>query len=137
MRVQDIVKRVVAGGKVEDDFVEAKAVWPPGPQKVARRIAGMANTAGGSPILWIIGLDEGGHQVADLGDTDIANWWSAVEAKFTDDVAPNMRTMTIGTDHGAVVCLHFDTDRAPYVVSTDSTGGITREIPWRRLTSRV
>ncbi|MCM6772422.1 hypothetical protein NDR87_00935 [Nocardia sp. CDC159] len=131
LRVLDAVDHVLGGGTVEDDLVEAKAIWPQDPQKAARRIAGMANAAGGQSILWIIGLDEAGRQVVSQPDTDPADWWARVESKFADETAPDIHILNVATDHGRVVCLAFETDRAPFVVKTDSAGAITREVPWR------
>lgn len=113
-RVLEIVDRVVTQGrKVEDDAVEAKATWPADPHKAARRIAALANAARGDDVMWLIGLDENGHAVVPLDDTDVANWWPAVESKFADVVAPAVRTLVVPTEHGQVVCLYFETDRSP------------------------
>ncbi|WP_147471529.1 AlbA family DNA-binding domain-containing protein [Nocardia stercoris] len=130
-RVIDIVNHVVAGeGKVEDDYVEAKAMWLP-PDKVARKIAAMANAARGEPVIWIVGLDEERHRVVQVDETDPADWWAAVQRGFAHEVSPDLITINVATDHGRVVCLYFETDRAPYLVKTGSTGTATTEIPWR------
>jgi hypothetical protein len=55
LRVVDQVKK---GQPNEDRRVELKAEWIEPPEKAARQIAGHANAARGSNILWIIGLDE-------------------------------------------------------------------------------
>ena len=129
----EIVTRVVGGGRAEDDSVECKAQWPTDADKAARRIAAISNTARGDEAMWLVGLDENGHRVEPLDQTDPANWWSAVESKFADGIAPGIRIMNVPTEHGLVVCLHYETDRAPYVVNLNPNkfGGLTREVPWR------
>lgn len=78
IRVNEIVNHVIAGGKVEDDHVEAKREWPK--LDKAGQLAGMANAAGGYPILWIIGLCEGSHKIVAVDDTDPASWWQQMQA---------------------------------------------------------
>ncbi|MBL1077212.1 hypothetical protein JK358_22695 [Nocardia sp. 2] len=132
IRVNDIVNHVIAGGKVEDDYVEAKSQWPK-PEK-ARQLAAMANAAGGQPILWLIGLSEDRHLVVPLDSTDPATWWAQVRSRFAHDVCPDLSVLNVPTDHGRVVCLQFETDRAPYLVKTPG-GTATSEVPWRSGTS--
>ncbi|WP_431972531.1 hypothetical protein [Nocardia sp. bgisy134] len=130
-RALEIAERVVSGGKVEDDFVECKAEWVHDTAKAARRIAGLANAARGEGVMWLIGLDENNHQVVPLDSTDPANWWGSVESKFADGVVPSVRTLSVPTAHGLLMCLYFETDRSPYVVTANGVAGVTREVPWR------
>lgn len=132
-RVLDIVDRVVAGGRAEDDLVECKTGWVE-PLKGARRLAGQANAARGDDILWIVGLDEDGHRVVPLDATELANWWAQVERRFADGVTPDITVENVPTEQGTVVALGFGTDRSPYMVSADGSGGVDREIPWRTAT---
>lgn len=136
--VNDHVNHVVAGGKIEDEFVEAKAVWPE-PDK-AGQLGGMANAAHGHPIMWIVGVDEKEHRVVPLDETDPANWWPQMQKQFAYDVTPDLQVVNVSTDHGKVVCLRFETDRAPYFVkkpprtdksTEDKSGWITAAAPWR------
>lgn len=132
--VLDIVDTVVNGGRVEDDRVEAKREWPTDHRRAARQIAGLANAAAGEPILWIVGLDEGGHRVCDPGDAEPSNWWNQVSSRFSD-VSPDLTLLRVATPHGPVAALSMETGRTPYVVTTDGLGGVDREVPWRRGTA--
>lgn len=98
-RVFDIVDRVVAGGRAEDDLVECKSRWID-PAKAARRLAGQANAARGDDVVWIVGLDENGHRVVPLDDTDPANWWPQVQKPFADAVSPDITVVNVPTPHG-------------------------------------
>ena len=133
-RVLDIVDAVAKGGRIEDDRVEAKREWPTDHRRAARQIAGLANAAAGEPIMWIVGLDEGGHRVCDPGDVEPSNWWNQVSSRFSD-VPPDLTLLRVATPHGAVAALWMDTGRTPYVVTTDGRGGVDREVPWRRGTT--
>lgn len=130
MRVVDAVRK---GEKAEDGVVELKADWP-NPLDAARRIAGQANAAGGSPTLWLIGVDET-NGVTQRSNTDLATWWSQVSAQF-DEVAPTVTDLLVHVGAGeTVVALCFDTDRPPYVVKNPAGGKVQREVPWREGTS--
>ncbi|MBF6326480.1 hypothetical protein IU451_28690 [Nocardia cyriacigeorgica] len=128
IRVNEIVNHVIAGGKVEDDYVEAKAEWPD--INKAGQLAGLANAANGHPVLLIVGLDEDAHQVVPLDSTDAADWWPKMQKQFAFEVTPDLTVLRVPTDHGTVMCLHFETDRAPYMVKINS-GWATAAIPWR------
>jgi len=130
----DVVETVVAGGRVEDDRVEAKRQWPSDHRRAARQIAGLANAAAGEPILWIVGLDEDEHQVRNPGDVEPSNWWNQVSSRFSD-VPPDLTLLRVPMPHGPVAALWMETGRTPYVVTTDGAGGVDREVPWRRGTS--
>ncbi|MFE7723915.1 hypothetical protein ACFU44_33370 [Nocardia rhizosphaerihabitans] len=143
-RVNEIVAHVVSGGKVEDDHIELKRTWPEDDK--AGQLAGAANKAGGQPILWIIGLCEGSHQVVDLKHTDPANWWQQMQGAFAFDVAPSLTHHGFMTQHGYVVALLFETDRAPYLVKlpkvpkdpNNPASGYrwaSNAVPWREGTS--
>ncbi|WP_267616089.1 hypothetical protein [Gordonia bronchialis] len=129
--VVGLVERIVAGGGIEDDYVECKRDLPPTDhRKAARQIAGLCNAARSDNALWIIGLDEGSHRVVTPEVAELADWWPQVERCF-DGVAPDLSTLGVPTPYGPVTVLQFVTDRSPYVVTTDGKGGIDREVPWR------
>lgn len=130
VRVLTIVDHVIRGGKIEDDFVEGKARWTDA-KKTARQIAGSANAARGEPILWIVGLDEDGHRVVELDGTEPSSWWEQVKKRFADGMTPAVQFVGVPTPAGFVMVLVFETDQSPYLVTTDGTGGIEREVPWR------
>ncbi|WP_280407098.1 hypothetical protein [Nocardia brasiliensis] len=129
-RVHELVDHVVvARGKIEDEYVEAKGTWP-GPDKAAQ-LAGMANKAAGHPIIWIVGLSEDEHKVLALDDTDPAQWWPRMEKAFAYEVTPELTPLKVYTEHGPVMCLHFKTDGAPYMVKTPNSGWSEAAVPWR------
>ncbi|MFC5789567.1 helix-turn-helix domain-containing protein, partial [Agromyces tardus] len=130
IRVNEIVNHVLAGGKVEDDHVEAKGRWPD--PKNAVQLAGMANAAGGHPILWIVGLGEKNNEIVPLDDTDPNTWWMQTQAEFAFGVAPQLSVLRVVTDHGSVFALQFETDQAPFLVTTEKGGWVTAAVPWRQ-----
>ena len=86
-------------------------------------------------MLWIVGLDEDGHCVSPLTDTEHSNWWGQIRRCFAE-LAPELDTLTVPTASGdKVVALVFTTDRSPYVVTTPNAGPVHREIPWRESNS--
>lgn len=115
--------------------MEAKSAWLNDTKKAARIIAAMANAARGETILWIIGLDEDGGRIVPLDSTDPADWWQRVESGFADKTTPGMQLLQVETEHGPVVALFFETDRAPYLVTTNGHGGVSKEVPWRSATT--
>ncbi|MGW5920724.1 hypothetical protein ACWFPY_17195 [Nocardia fluminea] len=133
-KVLSLVGQVLAGAMIEDDTFELKARWPD-PKKAARRIAGMANAAAGAQIHWLIGIDEDAHAVRPLDENEVSNWWAQVQARFADSVTPSIQVLTVVTESGPVVCLSFETDRAPYLVKPDGQSAIASEVPWRSATA--
>lgn len=128
--VNDHVNHVVADrGKIEDDLVEAKSQWPT-PDK-AKQLAGMANAAHGQTLTWIVGLHEGRHEVVSFDDVELADWWPQVQSQFAHDVTPDISTLTVHTGYGKVVCVRFETDRAPYLVKNSEGGWAKAAVPWR------
>jgi hypothetical protein len=126
---RDIIERVEAGGRIEDSRVEAKREWP-NPVGAARQIAAHANAADGSPILWLIGIDEKAHLVPGADYQELANWFPAVQSQF-DDLAPALQDINVPYKGVTVVALCFETDRAPFVVTNPDGGRIGHEMPWR------
>lgn len=131
VRIIDLVDHVVSGGRCEDDLIECKREFPTEAKKAARQIAGLLNAARGSMAIWIVGLDEGAHEVVkNQGTVDPANWLPQV-TKYFRGLDPNPEVRTVITGHGLVTALLFDTERAPYVVTTDGGSGGDLEVPWR------
>lgn len=115
----------------EDSFVELKRSFPEDRRKAARQIAAICNAARGEDVLWIVGIDDKTGEIHTPASTDIQDWWPGV-AKCFDDVTPEMSHLVVSVDEGkAVVGLVFETDRAPYVVTTDGRGQAQCEVPWR------
>lgn len=134
--VHQIADLVKAGKNIEDSRVELKAAWPTEHQKIARRIAGHANAAGGEPILWIIGLDEKSKSVTGASGADLENWWPQVKSYFPNQFAPELlKDLAVPVDNTSVVALLMATDRAPYLVKNPAGGAIDAEVPWREGTS--
>lgn len=131
VRVLDVCEAVADGRQVEDDLVELKAQWPEPGRKVARQIAGHANTAGGSTILWVIGADERGRSLTSPRGVEPADWWAQTAKSFAGLAPTLLHTLVVPVRGERVVALVFETDRAPYLVTTDGQGGVDREVPWR------
>jgi len=134
LKVLEIIDKILKKQPVEDDYVELKAQWP-NPRDTARRVAAHANSSRGEPILWIIGLDEKGGEVIGAQMAEVSNWHTALQSCFDEGIAPNLdKCLNIPDPNTGrtVVALVFETDRAPYVVKSESGGPITREVPWRK-----
>ena len=116
---------------VEDSRVELKAVWPTDIARAARQIAGLANAAGGSPVLWIIGQDEKTGAVQDTSGEDVQVWWSGIVSQFDEGIAPAMQHIAVPYGGVHLTAILFETDRAPYVVKNPGGGNPQREVPWR------
>lgn len=130
--VLSIIERAQSGQPVEDFRVEMKEEWIDA-AKAARRIAGHANAARGIPVLWLIGVREGG-EVKGAAHSELSRWHSEMESKF-DDLAPKLLTdLNIPIQGKTVVALLFETERAPYVVKNPDGGTVTLEVPWREAT---
>lgn len=108
-----------------------KADWPTDATKAARQIAGHANAAYGSNILWIIGLDEE-KGIVGATDNEVANWWRSVQSHF-DQAPPALDLNTVVyVDDDSLVALYVSTDNAPFVVmNSGHKRKIDREVPWR------
>jgi hypothetical protein len=121
---------------VEDSRVELKAQWPTDIPRTARQLAGHANSAQGSLLLWIIGVDEDTGEVKGADKEELANWFPKVQAQY-DEICPDLqRCLSVPFEGGSVVALLFETDRAPYLVknpsySKSNGGPVEREVPWR------
>ena len=87
-----IVDRVKRRQPVEDNRVELQSNWSD-PDDAARRIAEHSNSAGGEPILWLIGVDERNGTIIGTDKNEMANWWPSVRAYF-NDLAPQSLTFT-------------------------------------------
>lgn len=72
----EVVDAVLAGQKLEDFRVELKSSWPE-PRKAADRLAGHANAARGSGLLWLIGVDENAHSLKTVDPIELSNWVDA------------------------------------------------------------
>ena len=122
-----VIKKVRSGVSVEDSRTELKRQFTD-PEKAARRIAGHANSAGGEPILWIIGIDDKTGELFNVKD-DIGNWWSSVQSRF-DGLAPTLRDVTISIEDKNLRALFFETDRRPFLVKASAIKP-ELEVPWR------
>lgn len=119
---------------MEDARVELKATWSADHHGAARRLAGHANAAGGTTILWLFGVDEAGRSTPGVLAEERSTWWAQVTSYFADGVYPAVQDVVVDQEGTSIVALAFETDRAPYVVTT-AGGAVTREVPWREATS--
>jgi predicted HTH transcriptional regulator len=122
----------------EDARVELKSRWPSDLSRAARQIAGHANAARGSLILWLIGVDEK-TGVTGAPHEEMADWYAKLQTHF-DGLAPSVTPVNVPVEGGTVVALVFDTSRAPYVVKNPAFGKekgefIQWEVPWRGSTN--
>jgi hypothetical protein len=130
-----VIEQVRRGQPNEDARVELKAAWPEDFYRAARQIAAHANPAAGAPVLWIIGVDQGGG-IPGADHRELANWFKQVESHFDESVAPGVTDVNVPVDGRTVVALLFDTERRPFVVRTPGgSGPVTHEVPWRGATS--
>jgi len=135
--VLNIVDRVKRNEPIEDFRVELKSEWIDS-EKAARRIAGHANAARGTSVLWLIGVDEK-KGITGAKYEDLANWYTQVQTSF-DGLAPRFTDLNIPVDGKTVVALLFETNRAPFVVKNPmfgkaGGGPVQLEVPWREGTS--
>jgi len=126
----NVIERVVRNQPTEDDHVELKTEYVEA-KKAARRIAGHANAAKGTPILWLFGVDEKKGTVPGVEAKDFATWYDQVRAEF-DEVVPEMTLVNVPFQGQTVVATCFETDRAPYVVRNPKLESVQFEVPWRR-----
>jgi len=128
-----VIDAVASGGPNEDSRVELKANWI-APEKAARLIAGHANAAHGSPILWLIGVDEK-KGVTGARFEELARWFSIVKNRF-NGIYPSLTNYNLQVRGKTVVALLFETDRAPFVIKNPvygkpNGGPVEFEVPWR------
>ena len=129
---RQIVDAALAGQKIEDSRVELKSQWLE-PEKAAHRLAAQANAGGGSPILWIVGVDENARALTDVVPTEKSNWFTRVSS-FFDGYPPTLRgDVNMLIENKVVVALYFDTEHAaPYVVKCQTGGSYPEHVvPWR------
>jgi hypothetical protein len=126
--VHSVLDALVSGRPVEDSLVELKSIWPTDFASAARRVAGHANSAGGEPIMWIVGADEKARKILGASSIDTATWYAQLKAQFADEWAPALQIFNIPRDGTVVTAVIFDTDGVPFVVKAPQ--GRT-EIPWR------
>lgn len=130
----ELVERVLDGHRIEDSLVEVKARWPdPDELRTAWQLGGMANAAGGAPVILIIGLDEDAKSIVDkTQELDMATWSSKIEKRFEKHAPEMMTEVHVSMEAGTVWAMEFRTDEAPYVVSRKgSSVHLERGVPWR------
>jgi len=128
-----IAEQAKAKKSNEDSRVELKGAWPE-PTKAARRLAGQANCARPSSILWIIGIDEKAGLIVGAKHQDLASWWPQTQKEFPELAPELLSDLAVPVDGQVVVGLLFDTSRAPFVVKNPSHGQAGHpaqlEVPW-------
>jgi hypothetical protein len=132
-----VIERIETGQRIEDSRIELKAAWID-PVRAARRLAGQANAARGSDILWLIGVDER-KGVVGANYEELANWYAEVRAQF-DGLAPRLIDLNVPVRDKTVAALLFEVDRVPFVIRNPAFGSpeggpVEREVPWREGTS--
>ncbi|HEX7154999.1 MAG TPA: hypothetical protein VF618_26215 [Thermoanaerobaculia bacterium] len=127
-----VMNAVVRRGPTEDQLVELKREWPTDFNKVARRIAGHANSARFQPIMWLIGVDEKAHTVPGAPAMDVASWIAQVRAEFAEEWAPPVDIYNFEMEGRTVTALLFNTEGAPFLVKA---GAARFDVPWRDTTA--
>jgi hypothetical protein len=133
-----VIHQVEANQPMEDARVELKREWPTNLNQAARQLAGHANAAHGEDILWLIGADEK-QGIVGATAQNLATWFSVLQAEF-DAVAPPISDVNVPWNGKTIVALHFETERAPFVVrnvvhGNPQGGPVSRELPWREGTA--
>ena len=132
----EIIGAVLKNQRIEDSKIELKSLWPE-PDKAAHNLAAHANAARGTPILWLIGVDEKAQRVTSADPVELANWSKSVE-RFFVGYAPRMvldANVRFGSD--TVVALYFETHQgAPFVVKNAKGGYPELIVPWREGTAK-
>jgi hypothetical protein len=130
--VARVLDALVKSGPTEDQLVELKRDWPTDFSKVARRIAGHANSARFQPIMWLIGVDEKAHAITGASAPDVASWIAQVRSEFADDWAPPVEPHNFSFDGRSVTAMVFNTEGAPFLVKA---GPGRFDVPWRDSTA--
>lgn len=129
-RALSVLRAVSESQPYEDSRVELKAIFPiEDTARAARQIAGLANSAYGEPVFWIVGVCEK-EGLLGVSPNELARWWPSVASRF-DGVTPALTSLIVEYAEKRFQVLQFDTDRAPYLVSNPQGGQIQREVPWR------
>jgi hypothetical protein len=133
---QNIISDVLKNQRAEDSRVELKSSWPE-PDKAAIGLAAHANAARGTPILWLIGIDEKAQRVSIPDTVELANWFKSVERFFDGDAPRMLLDANVRSGGGTVVALYFETHQgAPFVVKNPGGGYPQFVVPWREGTSK-
>jgi hypothetical protein len=132
----EIIATVLKNQRIEDSKIELKSSWPE-PSKASHSLAAHANAARGTPILWLIGVDEKAPKLVKADPVELTNWSKAVE-RFFDGYAPRLvLDANVRSGNDTVVALYFETHQgAPFVV--ENTKGSYPEfvVPWREGTGK-
>jgi hypothetical protein len=111
----------------ESDRVEFKSQLTNDLFKLARQIAGHANSARGEWVLWILGVDEELGLVGIPG-LEWAKLWPQIESCF-DGKPPRPVIVPFEENGKALAAVAFETTLPPYVVN--NSGNDRLEVPWR------
>ena len=128
---REIVEAVLSNQPVEDARVELKSTLLD-PRRAADRLAGHANAARGTPILWLIGVDEKNRTITGVDPMELGGWYKSVNSCF-DGFAPRLSIdSNIRLASSTIVALYFETHQgAPFVVKGAKGGYPEFIVPWR------
>lgn len=129
--VQSAVEARQAGRPFEDDRLEFKSEWVD-PAKAARQIAGLANALRGTPIVYVVGVEEDGTVIGP-GSVDPSDWVAQVHASFDSTPPELLRHINVQVGdkpQDTVAALVFDTELFPYVMVVQGVSD-RREVPIR------
>jgi hypothetical protein len=117
----------IGRGEALEPGCDAMLTWPK-PALAARRLAAQANTARGSRLLWLVGVDTRGRRRA-CDRKGFEKWQSALRP-FFDGLVPEMEALIVPAEGGKeIILVGIETTRAPFVVRPVAKGE-TLEVPW-------
>jgi hypothetical protein len=137
--VEERVSRILAKQPDEDSIIDVKRAWKDA-EKAGRQLAGHANAARGTAIVWLIGL-QGSEGLVGATTHEVSNWYAQVRSQMDGGITPRLvLNRNVPYEDKTIVALLFETTEWPYVVKVggDHLGGgdkITFETPWRQANS--
>jgi hypothetical protein len=88
VKVRQIVEQLLAGQPNEDSNVEVKGEWIEA-SKAARQLAGLANAAGGHPVIWVVGIDEKNRKLVSVEPAEQSVWLARIKSRFEHEHMPD------------------------------------------------
>jgi hypothetical protein len=127
----DVISAIQNNQPVEDSRIELKSEWPE-PKRAAPRLAAHANAARGTPVLWLVGIDEKARRIVGAHPSELANWFPSVAQFFDGDPPRMVLHVNVRSGGNTIVALYFETHQgSPFVVKNIEGGYPQFVVPWR------